>query len=149
MLVAGDTIHALFGFPNGVTLRWNLVKRNGHVNTNFSRREKWAMETLGTRGIAQQSSFGFLWLDSPFFPPKGDSAQWQDLPKPTEMNFPVEARHPIRSLIHAIEVITQPVCRGYAGRWTIAMVAAVPESQRTTSRVIFPLQDRGNPLLRR
>jgi len=150
ILVAGDTIHALFAFPNNVMLHWSSVRAADDWNTrSFPKRDRWAFEILGTRGIiAQQSGPGFLWLDSPFLAQKEEAAKWKDLPQPENWNWPDPARHPIRSLIQAIETNTQPVCSGYDGRWAVEMVAAVYESQRTKARVSFPLADRDNPLLR-
>ncbi|MBI5383236.1 MAG: Gfo/Idh/MocA family oxidoreductase [Verrucomicrobia bacterium] len=150
ILVAGDTIHALFGFPKSVVAHWSSVKRNDHWNTNFApKREKWAFEILGTKGvIAYQSGVEFLWLDSPFLAQKDAAAKWQPLPAPSGFDWPEHARHPIKSLIHAIETGAPPVCSGHDGRWAVEMVAAVYESQRTRSRVDFPLKDRGNPLLK-
>jgi hypothetical protein len=104
---------------------------------------------LGTRGIlAQQSGPGFLWLASPFLAHKDNAVQWKPLPQPANWEWPAHARHPIKSLIHAIETGGQPVCSGYDGRWAVEMVAAVYESQRTRARVDFPLKQRDNPLLR-
>ncbi len=149
ILVAGDTIHAMFGFPNAVTVHWTSVKTGDHWNTSFSKREKWGFEILGTKGIiAQQSGSGSAWLDSPFLAQKDDTVKWRDLPQPTNWEWTQHARHPIKSLIHAIETNTQPVCSGYDGRWAVEMVAAVYESERTQARVRLPLTDRGNPLLR-
>ena len=70
-------------FPNNVMIHWSSVKTSDHWNTNFSKREKWGFEILGTKGIlAQQSGLGLRWLDSPFFPQKDDTVKWQDPPAP-------------------------------------------------------------------
>jgi predicted dehydrogenase len=148
-LVGGDTIHAMFAFPAGIMVHWDSVKSPDHWNTNFSRREKWAFEILGTKGIlAYQSGGDFAWLDSPFFTNEDEKVRWRPLPAPARFDWPDYAWHPIQSLIHAIETGGQPVCSGSDGRWAIEMVAAVYEAQRTRARVTFPLADRGNPLLR-
>lgn len=149
VLVAGDTIHALLAFPKNVTVHWSSITTQDQWNTSFSKREKWAFEIFGTKGIiAYQSGLEFAWLDSPFLAHKDGAVQWQPLPQPADWVWPEHARHPIKSLIHAIETNTQPVCSGYDGRWAVEMVAAVYESERTKARVGFPLKDRGNPLLR-
>ncbi len=147
ILVAGDTIHALFAFPGGVVVRWSSVSHPDHWNTNFSPREKWAWEILGTKGIIARQG-GIAWLDSPFLMHPDNSVPWRPLPEPAKWDWPAHARHPIRSLLHALETGAQPVCSGHDGRWAVEMVAAVYESQRTRARVSLPLQDRGNPLLR-
>jgi predicted dehydrogenase len=146
ILVAGDNIHALFAFPKNVMVHWSSVKRSDQWNASSS---KWAFEILGTKGIlAEQSGGDLLWLDSPFLAHKEDAVKWQPLPSPANSEWPEHARHPIKSLIHAIETNTQPVCSGYDGRWAVEMVAAVYEAQRTKARVALPLAERGNPLLR-
>jgi predicted dehydrogenase len=149
ILVAGDSIHALFAFPSNVMVHWSSLKRTDHWNTNFSKREKWAFEILGTKGIiAHQAGLDFAWLDSPFFGHVNDDVKWQPLPLPKELDWPDHARHPIKSLIHAIEDDGQPVCSGRDGRWAVEMVAAVYESQRARARVTFPLASRAHPLLK-
>jgi predicted dehydrogenase len=145
ILVAGDTVHALFAFPGDVMVHWSSVKRSDAWNTGVLPRERWAFEILGTKGIlAQQSEFA--WLNSPFLEHKQDGVEWQDLPQPARWERPDHARHPIKSLIHAIETNQQPVCSGEDGRWAVEMVAAVYESQRTGARVRFPLAQRDHPL---
>ncbi len=138
--VAGDTIHALFGFPQNLVVHWSSVKTADHWNTNFSRAEKWAFEILGTkRVVAYQSGIEFAYLDSPFLLQKTNEVRWQALPEPERWEWPEHARHPIRSLIHAIENGGSPVCSGADGRWAIAMVAAIYESHQQKARVTLPL----------
>jgi predicted dehydrogenase len=150
ILVAGDTIHALFAFPNNVMMHWSSVKTRDDWNTkSFPKRERWAIEILGSKGVlAYQSGVEFAWLNSPFLMNPDPALKWEPLPAPARLDWPEHARHPIKSLIHALETNTQPVCSGYDGRWAVEMVAAVYESQRTKARVSFPLKERGNPLLR-
>jgi predicted dehydrogenase len=150
ILVAGDTIHALLAFPKNVMVHWSSVKTGDDWNTrSIPKRERWSFEVLGTKGIiAYQSGLEFAWLGSPFFANPGSEVKWQPLPAPARFDWPEHARHPISSLIHALETGTQPVCSGYDGRWAVEMVAAVYESQRTRARVAFPLKERENPLLR-
>ncbi|MGC8830076.1 MAG: Gfo/Idh/MocA family protein [Verrucomicrobiia bacterium] len=146
ILVAGDSINAMFAFRDNLIINWASIKRNDHWNTNFSRREKWAFEILGTKGIiAYQSGFEFGWLNSPFFVHK-DSTTYRDLPEPSGFKIEPHNVHPIKNLIHAIENNTQPMCSGYDGRWTIEMVCAVYQSERDRTRISFPLKDRRNPL---
>ena len=149
VLVAGDTIHALFAFPKNVTVQWSSVKTSDGWNTTASQPEKWAFEILGTKGIiACQSGADFGWLNSPFLLHRADGVSWQPLPQPSNWVWPEHARHPIKSLIHAIETDTEPVVSGADGRWAVEMVAAVYLSQIRQSRVRFPLADRENPLLK-
>jgi predicted dehydrogenase len=149
-LVAGDTVHAMFAFPNNVAVYWSSVKTSDNWNaTNPKSGEKWGFEVHGTRGIlAYRSGIGVSWLESPFPTGNDVGTGWKELPKPSRWEWPEYARHPIKSLIHAIETGTAPVCSGEDGRWAVEMVAAVYESQRTRARVSFPLKDRTHPLLR-
>ena len=147
MLVAGDTIHALFAFPNNVTVHWASVKTSDRWNITPSQPEKWAFEILGTKGIiAYQSGVEFGWLDSPYFLHQSDGVSWQPLPQPANWVWPEQARHPIKSLIHAIETDSEPVVSGADGRWAVEMVAAVYLAQIRRSRVRFPLAERAHPL---
>lgn len=150
IVVAGDTVHALFGFPDNIVVHWSSVKtRDGWNASTPPVGDKWAFEICGTRGIlAYRSGYGFAWLESPYIASKDAAGTWKDLPKPERWDWPEHARHPIRSLVRAIETNSATVCSGEDGRWAVEMVAAVYESQRTGARVNFPLKDRSNPLLR-
>ncbi len=149
IFVAGNSIHALFAFPGDLMLHWSSVKRDDGWNTSEGGREKWAIEILGTKGIlAYQSAVGFVWLDSPFFAHRDRAPVWKPAPEPANWTWPEHARHPIKGLIRAIETGSPPISSAEDGRWTIEMVSAVYESERTRGRVLFPLADRTNPLLR-
>jgi predicted dehydrogenase len=130
-------------------LHWSSVKTGDHWNTLFGAREKWAFEILGTKAVAaHQSGLEFAFLDSPFLAGKEGEVRWGPLPEPEAFAWPEPARHPVRSLIHALETGGEPIASGRDGAWAIEMVAAVYESERLRARVEFPLTERGNPLLR-
>lgn len=144
ILVAGDSINAMYGFNNNLVVNWVSIKRNDHWNKNFSKVEKWAFEILGTKGIIfYQSGLDFKWINSPFL---SNSAAITDLPEPDNFQLEPYQTHPIRSLIDSIENNTQPICSGYDGRWTIEMVSAAYQSQRDKQRIDLPLTDRRDPL---
>lgn len=148
ILVAGDTIRAMFAFPDNIQCYWNSVKTDDHWNTNFADRDKWTFEIHGTKKIiVYQSGFGTAVFDSPFLAHKDSDIRWDDVPQPRNRSIPDREKHPIRNLIHAIETDTEPLCSGYDGRWTIEMLASVYHSQKTKQRIDFPLKDRKNPLL--
>jgi len=148
ILVAGDTVRAMFGFANNIGATWYSVKRSDHWNSQFSKRQKWGFEVYGTRRIiGYQSGYGPAYLDSPFLMHPGDRGAWQELPEPQDWPPSEHELHPIRNLIHSIETDRQPLCSVTDGRWTIEMVSAVYESQRTRQRTTFPMQRRTNPLL--
>jgi predicted dehydrogenase len=149
LLVAGDTIHASFLFPGNVMVHWSSVKTSDSWNIAPMRRERWAFEILGSKGVVgYQSGLDFRWLESPILIQPEDGATWKRLPEPTPVSWLPHERNPVRSLIHAIETNTAPLCSGADGRWAVEMVAAVYESQRTRARVEFPLRDRSHPLRR-
>jgi predicted dehydrogenase len=146
--VQGDTLHALFGFPANIVVRWSSVTAPAGWAAGKRRVERWSFEILGThRILAYQSGAGdFGYLDSPFLLQRDTGLTWQSLPEPNTWDWPSHAQHPIRSLIHALENHTEPVCSGSDGRWAIEMVAAVYQSHRRQARIDLPLQDRSDPL---
>jgi predicted dehydrogenase len=145
ILVAGDTIHAQFGFNENVVMHWSSVTTSDDWTTRAFNRGKWAFEIYGSKGIiGYQDGVGFMLLKSPFLMHKDDT-RWQPLPNPGGPDGPEHARHPIRSLIHAIENDQQPICSGYDGRWAIEMVAAVYSSAVGKARVDLPLKSRSHP----
>lgn len=147
--VAGDTIRAMFSFPNNLAAYWSSVKSDDGWNTGAPGREKWNFVISGTkRTLAQQSGQGAVYLDSPFLIHKDEKAIWRELPDPKEWPIAPHERHPIVNLIHAIENDTKPLCSGHDGRAAVEMVSGIYESERTDARVQFPLKDRTNPLER-
>jgi predicted dehydrogenase len=144
-LVAGDQVHATFGFARGLRATWHSVKRGDHWNTPFQKpREKWGFELHGTKRIlAYQEGLGFVFLDSPFPGHREPRLEWQPLPESAARQTPLHERHPIHSLIHAVETGAEPLCSGRDGAWAVEMVAAVYQSHFSRKRVDFPLADRG------
>ena len=148
ILVAGDTVHATFAFPQNLRAHWESVTTDDDWNTRpITPGERWSFEMHGTQGIlAYRSGVGFAWLDSPFPAGKAGAVQWQELPKPRDWPLPPHRLHPIRNLIHALETNSEPACSATDGRWTVEMVTAVYQSQKTGARVAFPLAERRHPL---
>ncbi len=145
--VAGDTVRAQFAFPKNVQMFWTSQKTGDKWNTNFSKREKWGFEVVGTkRVVVYQSGFGFAFLDSPFLAHLDEASKWQPLPEPA--NYAADpVRHSIiGNLVQALAKGGQPACSGYDGRWAIEMVSAVYRSHFLGARVNFPLADRRHPL---
>jgi len=146
ILVAGDSINAMYGFNNNLVVNWASIKRNDHWNKDFSKVEKWAFEILGTKGIVfYQSGLDFKWIDSPFLL-NSVGITCKELPEPDNFQLEPYQTHPIKSLIYSIENNTQPICSGYDGAWTIEMVSAAYQSQRSKKRIDLPLIDRKDPL---
>jgi len=149
MLVAGDTVRAMFQFPNNVQCSWQSVKSDDGWNVGPRGAERWGFHIFGTQRILAYYSLSEpLFYDSPFLGHKTQVSEWKPLPDPK--NWPPAAHEGnlARDLIHAIENGTKPLCSGEDGRWTVEMVSAVYESQRLDRPVPFPLKDRRNPLLR-
>jgi predicted dehydrogenase len=147
--VAGDTIRALFQFPNNVACSWQSVKADPEWNTIPRGKERWGFTIFGTKRIlAYYSGSTPLYLDTPFLGHKSESHEWNPLPNPKDWPPPAHESHLIVNLIRAIELNEQPLCSGHDGRWTIEMVSAVYESHRLGGRVDFPLKERTNPLFR-
>lgn len=145
MRVAGDTIHAQFGFRDGLVARWSSVTTKDDWTTRRFRRERWAFEILGSKRIvAWQSGIGFRFLDSPFHLHPDAPADWQPLPDAPASSPGGIA--PARDLIAAVEEGGRPRCSAEDGRWTIEMLAAVYQAHFRGSRVSFPLEDRSDPL---
>jgi predicted dehydrogenase len=146
--VAGDTVRAMFSFPRQVQCYWSSMKTSDEWNRSSPGREKWSFTIHGTKRIlAYQSGFGAVYLDSPFFAHKDDTARWRDLPDMAGSVPDGSGLSPIADLIRAIETDTDPTCSGVDGRWAVEMVSAVYASQKKRGRIEFPLQDRKDPLL--
>ena len=145
MRVAGDTIHAQFGFRDGLVARWSSVTTKDDWTTRRLRRERWAFEIIGSRRIlAWQSGLGFRFLDSPFHLHPDVPEDWQPLPD-APAGAP-GAVPPARDLIAAIEQGGAPRCSAADGRWAVEMLTAVYQSHFGRLRVAFPLDDRSEPL---
>ncbi|MCP5519730.1 MAG: Gfo/Idh/MocA family oxidoreductase [Verrucomicrobiales bacterium] len=144
MRVVGDTIHAQFGFPGGMAVRWSSVTTDDDWTTR-SLRERWAFEMFGSRRLlAWQSGIEFRYRDTPFLLHPESGADWQPLPAAQASDLGNVQQ--IRDLIRAIETDTAPRCSGKDGAWAIEMLTAVYQSHFRRQRVDFPLADRRDPL---
>ena len=124
--VAGDSIRATFAFPGNAIVHWESVTAPDDWNTRAIRAERWAFEILGTRRIiGYQSGVDFGCLDSPFLLQPGAGLRWEPLPEPAAWDWPEHERHPIRSLIQAIETGSETVCTGMDGRWAVEMLSLI------------------------
>lgn len=141
VLVAGDSIRAIYQFPHNVQFQWSSVK----TPDNFRGRR--GLTIYGTqRIIAFHHGPGPAYLDSPLTLHLDEKGIWKPLPEPKTKDDAPHEHDLVQNLIHAIETDTQPLCSGHDGRWTIEMVAGAYESQRTRSRVDLPLRERRHPL---
>jgi predicted dehydrogenase len=149
MLVAGDTIRARFDFPNNIVCTWQSIRAGDDWNLPPRGAERWGFHIFGTKKIlAYYSGSEPLYYDSPFLGHKTKPSDWKPLPDPKDWPPQSHHKHLARNLIHAIETGDKPLCSGDDGRWTIEMVAAVFESHLLSAPILFPLNNRVNPLLR-
>ncbi len=149
--LAGDAVHAVYGFSNGVVGHFDSVRNAAGKPTRY------ALTLYGSRGVLEMLE-GTLppvhYLDDPGWSPGRSGRQWQPVSsagigQPEPLTDPkYSARHTlaILDLLDAIETDRQPLCNVYEARWGVEMIAAVFESQRLSRPVQFPLKTRCNPL---
>jgi predicted dehydrogenase len=147
--LAGDTVQAMYGLADGATAYFG-----SHRNAAGGR---FGLQIFGSQGVLEILT-GYLpavhFLDDPGWSPGRSGASWTPLssaglgqPEPlADGGLPAGNRAACIDLLRAIEEDRQPEASMYEGRLTVAMIAAVFESQRTGGPVNFPLQTRDNPL---
>lgn len=149
ILVAGDTIRAMFAFPKQVGCAWYSTRTADEWNRSPKGYERWGFTIHGTKGmIAHQSTVGTSYSEFPHLLQPKKTPEWKPLPDPKRWPIEKHESHLIRNLIHAIENDVEPLCNGKDGRWAVEMVSGVYESERMGGPVKFPLKERKNPLLR-
>ena len=77
-----------------------------------------------------------------------DSRSWEvnELPGQKDIGLEAHSTSLVEDLVRAIEEDRDPLVSARDGRWTIEMILSIYESQKTGSRVTFPLIDRRHPL---
>jgi len=149
--VAGDEIHAQFGFANGVrgsfTSSAKLRQTIGH----------WGLELVGSKGAVRILADVFpriFLLKTSGWTEQGRSDEWKPIPgDPTvsateaERAFGPANRRVLEDWLRAIEEGTEPACSGRAAAKALEMVMSVYEAALSRSRVAFPLRNREHPLL--
>lgn len=146
--IAGDSINAMYGFPNNVTAYFSTVKNTG---TNP---QKWGLEIYGTDGIV---TIRFTpvptvhVLEDATWTPGATGAEWKPLPNMPEVQIVGGAgqyKPIVDDLIAAIEQDREPEVSIKDGRAALAMVQAVWEAPLHGGRVSMPLEHREHPLER-
>ena len=147
--LAGDTVEAMYGMPDGVTAYFA-----SHRNATGNR---FGLQIYGSKGIVEILT-GYLpqvhFLDDPSWSPGRSMKTWLPVssagvgqPEPLEDGgLPAGNIAACKDLISAILEDRQPEANVFEGRLTVAMIASVFESQRLGHPVTFPLQNRENPL---
>lgn len=148
--VAGDDVHAQFGFAGGVMATFistaKLREATGH----------WGLEFIGSKAnvriLADAYPQIFMSKSSKWIA-MGRTDSWNTIDgdptanaTPAERAFGPANRRLLDDWLKAIEQNREPACSGEAGMKAIEMVMAVYESALSHQRVSLPLQKRTHPL---
>ena len=149
--LAGDSIHAMYGMPDGSTAYFSSVANVAANPTRYGLQVYCShgiveilegvmpeVKCLRDRGWSPARS-GKEWMDV-------SSAGWE---QPEPLTGPeYEQRHTlaIRDLLAAIREQRQPACGMYEAVGALEMIAAIFESHRQGKPVQLPLENRENPL---
>jgi predicted dehydrogenase len=149
--VAGDHIHATYGFAKGVVGAFGTHRARHGLGQRFG------LALYGSRGVLMMETGGLpgVWfLDDPSWSPGRSKAAWQTvssagLGKPETLQGAGQALGNVwivKDLIEAVEKDRQPLGSMYDGRAALEMILAVYESHRLKGPVTFPLKNRQHPL---
>ena len=152
-LIAGDAIHAMYGFGHGVTATFE-TRRN-----QSSHPQRYGMWVFGSEGImtVHESSQQIRIYESPVWHPD-EGAAIRDVTAETLELAP--SAQPsmgalqaaanvaiVRDVFEAVRDGRRPVNSGYDGRWALEMIHGVYAAHLTGSRIALPLENRDHPLL--
>lgn len=152
-LIAGDHVHALYGFKNGITATFESRRNQSHSKGRLG------LQIFGTKGImsASHNSHKVHMYGAPFWRPD-ISAPVRDVPAKIIEALPEDQRRTlrdfrrvanaeiVRDVLQAREEGRQSVSSGHDGRWAMEMIHGVYESHLQGRRVELPLTNRENPL---
>jgi predicted dehydrogenase len=150
-LVAGDNIHATYGFDHGVIGTFGTHKARHGAGSRFG------LQVFGTKGVIQLTTGSLpaaYFLDDPSWFPGRSRKAWQEItsaglgvPEPLRDGGLGQGNIWIaKDLIAAIEQDRQPAGSMYDGRAALEMILAVYESHRLRRPVELPLRTRQHPL---
>jgi predicted dehydrogenase len=146
--IAGDSINAMFGFPN------NTMGYFASVKNSDGDPQKWGVELYGTGGIVTIRYTPVptihVLLD-PTWTPGATNKAWEpllDMPEVTIEGKVDQYKPIIDDLIAAIQEDREPAVSIKDGREALAMVQAVWEAPLHGGRVALPLEQRDHPLKR-
>ena len=152
-LIAGDHVHALYGFEKGVTATFESRRNQSDSASRFG------LQILGTEGIMSvyQTSQQLRIYGAPFWHP-GLSAPVRDVTAEAIAALPKDQRQNlndlqmvanvtiVREVLQAREEGRQPINSGHDGRWAMEMIHGVYASHLQEQRVPLPLANREHPL---
>lgn len=157
-LVAGDSVHAMYGFDNGVVGHFVSVANQHH------RGDRWGFVLVGTEGSIAIRFFMDMQSPSKMRITKAaavpeEAEGWEPIEVPPEPvvpgSPPLATGHPptrgnllaIADLIRAVEEDRQPLVSARDGRWAIEMVHGIYWSHLGGCRIPFPIEQRRHPLI--
>jgi predicted dehydrogenase len=152
-LVAGEHIHAMYGFDKGVVGYFASQK----AARAAGERDRFGLTLYGSKGVIQLVTGSvpdaYFLADPSWFPGRGH-APWQLIssaglgkPEPLKDGGLGQANvWIVRDLLEAIEKDRLPLGNLYDGRAALEMILAVYESFRLRGPVDLPLKNRRHPL---
>lgn len=155
--LAGDSLHAVYQLPAGVTGYFSSVRGAGGSPSRF------ALQIFGSEGVLEfgNGHIAECWvLQDPAWSPGRSGKNWVRLTSAgvgqpeTLANTGLHGGNvlAVNDLLDCVEAQgrdsadKQPRCSMYDARWTIEMIAGVFESHRLRQEVPLPLVSRANPL---
>lgn len=147
--IAGDTIHARFGYANGLRGYFDSVK-NSDGNQG-----RWGIDLYGTKGIISIRMAPVppiaLFTSAAWAPERGNN-RWRPLPDAPKVEFPegpVGHYKPIvDDLVESIETDREPFTSIQTGRNAHELIQATFQTCPAHGRVAIPQQQRTHPLNR-
>jgi predicted dehydrogenase len=157
-LLAGDTLHAMYGLDDGVAAYFDSHRHAGGPGAQTTKPgQRFGLQIFGSAGILEIRT-GHLpevyILQDPSWSPARSGRQWVPV-----SSAGIGKEEPLRDgglhggnilacldLLAAIEDDRLPECNVYEARMTVEMIAAVFESHRVGGPVTLPLNNRRNPL---
>lgn len=150
-LLAGDSVRAMYGMPDGSTAYFASQRRAGGNPSRF------ALQIYGSTGIFELG-FGHLfpvkYLDDPAWSPGRSGKAWQNVstagigvPEPLkDGGLDAGNELAVTDLLASIEENREPLGNLREARGATEMIVACFESQRVGGPVKLPLENRENPL---
>lgn len=150
--LAGDSIHAAYTLPDGVTGHFASIRGAGGTPSRFG------IQIFGSEGVLEVLTGhpAECWLlQDPSWSPGRSGQNWvpissNGIGKPETLASSGLHGGNVLAVNNLLDCISrpelQPRCSMYDARWTVEMIAAVFESHRQQSSVSLPLANRGNPL---
>jgi predicted dehydrogenase len=143
-VIAGDAIHAMYGFPDGVIGTFDSVRGAGGQPSRF------ALQVFGTKGVLEVTSAQapiVRVLDDPSWSPGRSGKSWKTLVE-SNSKAGAHAGHVggVVDLLECIEQRREPLCGAKAGRDVVEMITATFASQVAGAPVPLPIVHRTNPL---